>query len=166
MKKILFTIISFFIILSVNAQVNKEHYLGLSGSVYSGYGFAYRQMQDKIGFQVNLAPYVSSNSQIISAGISVMYKLSDYEKTNLLLTAGNHFFMNNSEDNSRFTYLYGFGPCLQYNLSGNLFFELMLGYGGRYKINDKNNNYGESRWSFSYTGGASILYRINKKTAK
>lgn len=163
MKKIIIIIISFFIISGVNAQVLNEKSIGLSAGFHSGFGFAYRDMYQKFGWQVNIAPYASADNQMISAGLTFMYKLSDYEKTNMFLTVGNHLFFFNQKNESRIHYYYGIGPSIQFRLSDNLLLDIMAGYGGRYQLSD-DNIYAtrDEFWYFTYTGGFSLLYTIKK----
>ncbi len=148
--------------LTAFSQSVPSKYVGASASLYSGYGFAYRSMYNRIGFQINVAPYVSSDNMVVSAGVAGLVRLSDYERTNLYLNVGNHFFYSDdSYGSSNKQYLFGIGPSLQMSLSDNLFFELMLGYGGRYRLNYVVSTH-DSPYYVSYTGGVSLLYKISK----
>lgn len=147
-----------FFSLNIFSQDIKEKYVGLSAGLYSGYGFSYRIIENDFGIQTNFGPYLSSENQVVSFGFTFLYKLTDFENTNLYLNFGNHLFFSSNSRNKKTKYLNGIGPCLQFKISENLFWEMMFGYGANIRLRDTSQYPTENY--FTYTGGVSFLYRI------
>ena len=79
--------------LNANAQeVESKHALGAGAGFTTGYGISYRYTPNRIGVQVNFAPYKTKEKSMYSTGITFIYSLMKTEKTNLYLYQANHYF--------------------------------------------------------------------------
>lgn len=97
---LLFFILTFQVCLKIEGQQLKiedstklfKHSIGVGAGFTTGYGLSYRFMPNKLGVQVNFAPYHTTLIDRYSTGISFFYRLIESKTTNLFLYQGNHYY--------------------------------------------------------------------------
>ena len=75
----------------------KKHSLGFGAGFSTGYGISYKYIPTRYGLQLNFSPYMVEDNQTYSTGLTLIYKLVQGEKINLLLYQGNHYFYRKIE---------------------------------------------------------------------
>ena len=101
----------------------RKHYLGMHAESTAGYGVSYRYWPDKLGLQVTLFPYISSDNSFLSLGISGLIKVHELKKLDVFLYLDNHF--RYSQDKNYYDYD-------QYEMDNN--FNWSIGFGGGLNI--------------------------------
>lgn len=72
-----------------------KHALGVGAGFCTGYGLSYRfTPNDKIGFQVNFAPYKTNTVDRYSSGLTFTYNLIQHTSSRLFIYQANHFYYN------------------------------------------------------------------------
>lgn len=72
-----------------------KHLLGIGAGFCTGYGLSYRfTPNDKLGFQLNFAPYKSKTIDRYSTGISFTYNLIKNNNSRLYAYQANHLYYN------------------------------------------------------------------------
>ena len=96
-KNIIFIAIISMIASICNAQdslqeTKLKHGLGMGAGFTTGYGISYKYTPNKLGVQVNFAPYKSKTLQRYSLGVTFTYTLIEKRISKLYLYEANHFF--------------------------------------------------------------------------
>lgn len=88
---------------STHQQKNPSYVFGLGAGAgfATGYGLSFRYQPNKIGLQVNFAPYKDSETERYSVGITFLYTLITSQITRLFMYQANHYYYN-----SQTNYLY------------------------------------------------------------
>jgi hypothetical protein len=102
----------------INAQTDKfpieensfKHGIGAGAGYVTGYGLSYRYTPNKLGFQVNFAPYHSQELDRYSLGLTFIYSLIKNRVSSLFIYQGNHYYFN-----SEITYIYETNPTKPFN---------------------------------------------------
>lgn len=119
-------------------EKKRKHYLGMHAGSTTGYGVSYRYWPDKLGLQVTLFPYISSDNSFLSLGISGLMKVHELEKLDVFLYLGNHFRYsqdkyyynyNQYEIDNYFNWSIGFGGGLNIRIAKILRLSVMTGLG-------------------------------------
>ena len=134
---------------SVSTVQPYKHSIGAGVGFTTGYGLSYRFMPNKLGAQINFAPFRNSETERYSLGITFLYKLIESNITNLYLYQGNHFYYNSQlqtfyepkdplgshvePTTKRVTESYlnnGLGIGIEFIIAKRIAFNLMGGYAG------------------------------------
>jgi len=174
MKKI--TIIALIIFMLANTNIfaqtdtakykpnSYKHSFGIGAGFSSGYGFSYRYFPNQYGVQVNFAPFLSSNSTVVSIGTLGLISLDRTKKSDFYIYYGGHLHNYNNIRKNRTRLFYGIGPGIQLNLSEHVSWDFMVGYGGSQTIayKDRNNqNYFPDGFRIGYTIETALYFRFN-----
>jgi len=158
--------IIFFLSFHLNAQEQKlneektKHAVGAGAGFTTGYGLSYRYTPNKLGVQVNFAPYKNGADYQYSFGLTALYSLMQNEKTTLYLYQANHYLASSfmEFDNSipsvlkRKTESYfnhGIGFGVEFIVASKIGFNLMTGY-ATYDNFNKLNVTGEAALYFKF----------------
>lgn len=68
--------------------------IGGGAGFTTGYGLSFRYLPQRLGVQVNFAPFKSKETEKYSAGVTFIYNMIESKVTNLYLYQGNHYFYN------------------------------------------------------------------------
>lgn len=81
---------------SPDSIVKYRHAIGAGAGFTTGLGLSYRyqHIPSRLGIQMNLAPFNNANVTMLSAGLTLLYKLIESSKSNLFLYQGNHYYYN------------------------------------------------------------------------
>lgn len=147
MKKI--AIIAVIMLLSIplfsesNQRTQEEmnyqgHYVGGAAGFGIGYGLSYRYMPAEWGFQINLAPEVTSGGRGVMAGVAVMRQLHQGRYTKLYLYGGGYYSFaytdvsewDSNEEVLEFDHDFcvSLGPGFEINTLENVTFDTKFGY--------------------------------------
>ena len=101
----------------------------------TGYGLSYRFWPGKLGLQGTFAPYSNQDMSDYSIGVTLLFKLVETEKVNLLLYQGNHYIYrkhkyDNSDDVNTRHFNNGLGIGIEFIILKRVSFNLMGGYAG------------------------------------
>lgn len=119
-----------------------KHGLGMGAGFTTGYGISYKYTPNKLGVQVNFAPYKSKTLQRYSLGVTFTYTLIEKRISKLYLYEANHFFytkdiFNNYDINGNVTGTYstkesylnnGLGFGFELTIAKSIGLNLMSGY--------------------------------------
>ncbi len=140
------------------AEAKPKHSLGAGIGFTTGYGLSYRYTPSRFGFQVNFAPYKTSNVSRYSTGLTFLYRLTNGETTSLYIYEANHYYSNseNITDNfgktSRSEQAYfnnGIGFGVEIMVASKIGLNLMTGYAS-YKNGEELNMTGEAALYFKF----------------
>ncbi len=119
-------------------EKKRNHSLGMHAGSTTGYGVSYRYWPDKLGLQVTLFPFISSDNSYLSLGISGLMKVHELEKLDVFLYLGNHFRysqdkyyydFNQYEFDNYLNWSIGFGGGLNIRIAKILRLSVMTGLG-------------------------------------
>lgn len=139
-------------------NIKTKHSLGAGLGFTTGYGLSYRYTPNKLGFQINFAPYKTETITRISTGITFLYNLKEGETTTLFAYQANHFYSNSEpawdnagvkfqKDESYFNNGIGFG--VEILVAKNIGLNFMTGYAS-YKNGKELNVTGEMALYFKF----------------
>ena len=126
---------------SISPKPCIKHYVGAGAGFTTGYGLSYRLIYHKLGAQLNFGPQATrGGSSTISNGLTLLFKITELEETNLFLYWGNHAFYRREV---RFDYWNGsnyytkslnwnsgMGLDIELNKNKRFVFNLMFGFAG------------------------------------
>ncbi|MCF8429901.1 MAG: hypothetical protein K9G64_07185 [Bacteroidia bacterium] len=150
--------------IETKAQEPKEektkHAVGAGAGFTTGYGLSYRYTPNKLGVQVNFAPYKNGADYQYSFGLTALYSLMQTEKTTLYLYQANHYLASSfmeyddstpsvlkRKNESYFNHGIGFG--VEFIIASKIGFNLMTGY-ATYDNFNKLNVTGEAALYFKF----------------
>jgi len=91
-------------------RVHYKHSIGFCAGFTTGYGFSYRFIPKKFGFQLTFAPFYTDHGKtsVISAGFTLLRRISETRGSNFYVYFANHYFYNRyaSEELNPITYTY------------------------------------------------------------
>lgn len=147
MKKLTPIIIMFLFTNLMFAQEREEsedltHSLGMMAGATTGFGFSYRYLPNKIGFQVTAIPIFRGEGELYSStGLSLLYRVRSHEKLDVFAYFGNHLIYSSYQDYyydyqegmlveaSHFNYSVGLGAGVNIHLWDVLDLSVKVGYG-------------------------------------
>ncbi len=140
-----------------------KHSFGIGAGFSSGYGFSYRYFPNQFGVQVNFAPYLSSNTTVMSIGSLGLISLDRTKNSDFYIYCGGHLFNIDSQNKSRTKVFYGIGPGIQLNLSEHVSWDFMVGYGGSQTVAYKSTYSSDfpNDFRIGYTIETALYFRFN-----
>ena len=130
------------------SRAKPKHSLGAGIGFTTGYGLSYRYTPSRLGFQVNFAPYKTSNVSRFSTGLTFLYRLTDGEKTSLYVYEANHFYsnselvrdynLNKDVRNEEAYFNNGIGFGVEIMVASKIGLNLMTGYASYKNFNELN----------------------------
>lgn len=127
----------------VNSEIDKvyNHGVGVAAGFVTGYGLSYRYLGEKHNLQITFAPYVKGKDAKISVGCALLKDMYVGDTSKLFLYSGLHYWYNRyteKDDDENDIILKGewtdqwlncgLGPGFEFNITGNIVFDLMAGY--------------------------------------
>ncbi|MCH8904292.1 MAG: hypothetical protein IIA45_10300 [Bacteroidetes bacterium] len=129
-----------------------NHEIGLRAGLVTGQGLSYGIWHKRMGLEVAVLPYSSTNRFNLTIGGAILSVLKEHEKVNLLGFIGSSYSLMQYSNNTSSNYLNaGLGFGLQVIIFEVISMQLLAGYGAFDMVNN---------FSSSITAEAGIYYRL------
>ena len=78
------------------SNVHYKHSIGFGAGFTTGYGFSYRYIPKKMGFQLNFAPFYTEHGKYatVSVGLTLLRRIAATRVSNFYVYFANHYFSN------------------------------------------------------------------------
>lgn len=106
-----------------------KYSIGVGAGFATGYGLSFKYNPNKLGVQLNFAPFKNKTTSRYSLGVTFLYNLIEAKYTKLYIYQANHFYYNSVKYETEIFNGYGVPNTKNTSITTENYFNNGLGFG-------------------------------------